>query len=200
MPRKRTTQSVDVAIIEENASCAEIATFAKTLNTLLEKRKMHQSELEKETGIASGTISCYRNGKQAPGLVNLIKIANCLDVDCHYLMTGVRAGYALSAKRLGLSDAALSALKGISKGDNATLNAVLESPHFRKLIEYISKSARYATKRGNLIATNIMLRLKGEESPVPAEDMDNLFKFGATDSAGKLFDEVSTDLYNGEVK
>lgn len=81
---------LDSVTIEENANSPEMATFAKTLNSILIENGIQQRDLAKETGIATGSISAYRNGIKEPRLSAIIKMADCLGVDCHYLMTGVK--------------------------------------------------------------------------------------------------------------
>ena len=139
MARKRATQEVDTARIENNAKSLEVAIFAKTLNTLLEDRGMHQTELAEKTGIAQATISSYRNGLQEPKMYNLIKIAECLGVDCHYLMTGIQAKNYISTSELGLSEAAIRRLKELRSFPvfRRTSNDFICSDCFRQIIAYL---------------------------------------------------------------
>ena len=111
MPRKRTTHEVDSATIEENAQSPEMAMFAKTLNTLLVEKSIHQEDMAQALGVATGSISSWRNGKKEPRLSMIVKIADYLGVDCHYLMTGVQAKNYVCSNELGLSEKAIEKLK-----------------------------------------------------------------------------------------
>lgn len=115
MPRKRTTHEVDSAAIEENAQSPEMAMFAKTLNTLLVEKSIHQEDMAQALGVATGSISSWRNGKKEPRLSTIVKIADYLGVDCHYLMTGVRAENYVCSNELGLSEKAISRLREASE-------------------------------------------------------------------------------------
>ena len=82
-----------------------------TLNQLMEEKGVAQDEMADALGISTGSISNYRSGKTEAKLSAIIKIANYLGVDCHYLMTGNRAENALVASELGLSDKVLDRLR-----------------------------------------------------------------------------------------
>lgn len=191
MGRKRATQSVDEAVIKDNASCAEIEIFAKTLNTLLEDKGKHQSDLERETGIGSGTISAYRNGKQAPGLVNLIKIARCLDVDCHYLATGIEAKHYAIASELGLSDIAIHELKALQNGPifTETINNFISSDCFRQIIAFA-----YHFRKAMADIVNM-----SEDPAIEPSDIGqkfssaDLFEYHASKNLSSYFDGIKED-------
>jgi len=120
--RKRTPHSVDDAEIKENAkarfpddeqSQQQLYTFSVTLNNLLETRGIDQVTMAKELNISTGRLSNYRNAKQEPSLTAIIRIAEYLNVDCHYLMTGVSSWASETNQTLGLSDAAIKTLRFI---------------------------------------------------------------------------------------
>ena len=112
MARTRELHSVDENVIADNAQGSpEKAIFAKTLNRLINEKGMHQEELANAVGVATGSISDYRNGKKEPRLTTIIKLADCLGVDCHYLLTGVQANNYSVTSDIGLSDDAISWLK-----------------------------------------------------------------------------------------
>lgn len=194
MARSRIPHEVDTAKIEKSASAPEVAIFAKTFNQLLVEKEIHQDDLADALGISTGSISSYRNGKKEPRLSMIVKIANYLGVDCHYLMTGIHADNAPEAKEIGLSDTAINKTKAFQ--NKAALSAVLESRHFFALIDAILRSVKYADNRGHLIVEHIVQILRGQDDTIPAEDMDAIFKYKAIDSAGKLFDEISARLYD----
>lgn len=112
MTRTRIAHEVDGETIDTNTQGRpELATFAKTLNRLLIEKGIHQDDLATALGISSGSISNYRNGKKEPRMAMILKIADYLEVDCHYLMTGVRSENAQLKKQIGLSDKAVDLLK-----------------------------------------------------------------------------------------
>lgn len=136
MPRKRIPHEVDTAAIEENAQSPEMATFAKTLNSLLVKKNVHQDDMAQALGISTGSISSWRNGKKEPRLSMIIKIADYLGVDCHYLMTGIQAENYVCSNDLGLSTEVIDWLRSII-GDPVRLemlNAILGNKTFQAIL------------------------------------------------------------------
>lgn len=121
--KKREPHSVDYPDIEENAknhskgdraAAKALATFAMTLNRELEQQGIDQELMAKDLGIATGSISNYRNGKADPSLTRIRKIASYLHVDCSYLMTGVSAKNHTVHSDLGLSEEAIQVLRYIT--------------------------------------------------------------------------------------
>lgn len=141
MPRKRIPHEVDTAVIEENAQSPEIITFAKTLNSLLSEKGVHQEDMAQALGISTGSISSYRNGKKEPRLSMIVKIADYLGVDCHYLMTGVQAENSISSKELGLSEEAINAIKEMRENCDVLNRILAESIHFEDVLMDIDKLA-----------------------------------------------------------
>ena len=136
MSRKRIPHEVDTAAIEENAQSPEMAIFAKTLNALLVEKNVHQDDMARALGISTGSISSWRNGKKEPRLSMIIKIADYLGVDCHYLMTGVQAETYVCSSDLGLSAGVINWLKSIT-GDPVRLemlNAILGNKTFQAIL------------------------------------------------------------------
>ena len=177
--------------------------IGQRINNALAVRQMKQKELAAAIGVTDNTISYFCSGSRTPNLQLLVAMAKELDVSTDYLLGLVDIDNSTPDQRLsmvseyiGLGNTAVEKLRSFARSDSVIINAILESPHFQKIVQYISKSVQYAPSRGNLIAKNILDGLKGIDSPFPAEDMDNLFKFGATDAASKLYDEVSADLYD----
>lgn len=194
MARSRIPHEVDTAVINDNASSPEVSTFAKTLNALLVEKNIHQEDLARALGISTGTISYYRSGKKEPRLSRIIKIADYLNVDCHYLMTGTKAENVTTAREIGLSDAAINKVKSFR--DKAALSAVLESQNLFVLITAIADSAKYADNRGYLIGKHMTQVISGQKATVPPEDMDYTFLGKTIDATVKLFREVSARLYD----
>lgn len=142
MPRKRIPHEVDDAKIEENAQGRpELIPFAKTLNALLIKKGIHQEDMAQALGISTGSISGYRNGEKEPRLFMIIKMADYLGVDCHYLMTGVQAENSISSKELGLSEEAINAIKEMGKSCDVLNRILAESIHFEDVLMDIDKLA-----------------------------------------------------------
>ena len=136
MSRKRIPHEIDTAAIEENAQSPEMAIFAKTLNALLVEKNVHQDDMARALGISTGSISSWRNGKKEPRLSMIIKIADYLGVDCHYLMTGVQAENYVCSNDLGLSAGVINWLKSIT-GDPVRLemlNAILGNKTFQAIL------------------------------------------------------------------
>lgn len=129
MARVRTTHEVDPATIDDNAQSPEIAIFAKTLNRLMVEKCVHQDDMAQALGIATGSISAYRNGKKEPRLSMIAKIANYLGVDCHYLMTGIQAKNYICSNELGLSEKAISRLHEVSEYIKAHPSGFVPNPY-----------------------------------------------------------------------
>lgn len=171
MSRKRIPHEVDNAEIEKNAQNTEIMTFAKTLNSLLIEKEIHQEDMARALGISTGSISSYRNGKKEPRLTMILKIANFLGVDCHYLMTGVQASNYVCSNELGLSGKAINAIKE-NKASGGwgfdVLNALLENPYFFKFLLEIRRlaAAKYELKVAEAKNDSEVCRLATEEDRV----------------------------------
>lgn len=60
--------------------------FMEKLNQTLQKQNITQKQLSELTGITEQSISRYTNGSRTPGALELIKIANALDVSIDYLL------------------------------------------------------------------------------------------------------------------
>ena len=129
MARARATHEVDPATIDDNAQSLEIAVFAKTLNRLMVEKHVHQDNMAQALGISTGSISAYRNGKKEPRLSMIVKIADYLGVDCHYLMTGIQAKNYISSNELGLSDKAISRLHEVSEYIKAHPPGFVHNPY-----------------------------------------------------------------------
>lgn len=116
-------------MIDDNAQSPEIAVFAKTLNRLMVERNVHQDDMAQSLGIATGSISAYRNGKKEPRLSMIVKIAAYLNVDCHYLMTGIQAKNYICSNELGLSEKAISRLHEVSEYIRANPVGFVQNPY-----------------------------------------------------------------------
>lgn len=54
--------------------------FSQRLSVLVEARGMKQKELSKASGITEALISSYISGKRLPGYMNIIRIAQALEI------------------------------------------------------------------------------------------------------------------------
>ena len=104
MATTRTTHYIDEETIKKNAgSNHDLLGFALRLNELMVERDFSQEKLAEKTGLSETAIHKYRSGKAEPKLSNLRKIAETLEVDCSYLITGTRSEYT-QLSSLDLSD------------------------------------------------------------------------------------------------
>ena len=60
------------------------------LKEVLEEKNITQKELAIRIGVTEGTISRYVNGKRKISLLNIFKIANCLNVPMEELIVIVK--------------------------------------------------------------------------------------------------------------
>lgn len=105
--------------IHRHVKSVEGENFAQTLNELMWDKRMTQQALAKATGLSTGAISQYRNGRAEPKVYAIVKIAQALDVDCNMLLTGVHAqnrdvsrDYGLSGKAMAFLENMIAAQKG----------------------------------------------------------------------------------------
>ena len=137
MTRTREVHDVDEANIDLNANGSpEKAAFAKTLNKVIKENGIHQEQLAKTLGISTGSISEYRNGKKEPRLTMIVRLADYLGVDCHYLMTGIHAENYKCADDLGLSEGAIKSIKSLKQMSFLldALNYFICSTEFKQLV------------------------------------------------------------------
>ena len=106
MAKKRVPHSVDYETVKSNLDGKQdgaiVFAFSRTLDKLLTEKEIDQEQMASDLKMSEGAISNYRNGKTEPKLSAIVKIANYLGVDCHYLMTGIQS------KHMGLGDIGLS--------------------------------------------------------------------------------------------
>lgn len=60
--------------------------FKEKFVQILQERNITPYEVAKSTGISQGLMSEYKNGVKMPTIVNLIKIADFLDVSIDFLV------------------------------------------------------------------------------------------------------------------
>lgn len=125
MERTRIPHEVDSEVIKKNASTPEIQRFAEIFNSILSERRIHQDDLASALGIATGSVSAYRNGKKEPRLSVILKIANYLNVDCNYLLRGISSDQLDIYDVTALSPGAISQLKNTSPQNRQKWGRVL---------------------------------------------------------------------------
>jgi len=91
-----------------------------------------QSELAERSGVSQGAISRYLNGKASPKAEELLKLADTLNVDMKWLMTGegfsperAAAGDGAAIKRVKTEAERLARLLGEAEGSIARIRAFL---------------------------------------------------------------------------
>lgn len=123
--RTKEQTKVDETIICKNAGGEGNETkfaFATRINDLIDQQGLRQSDLSNMTGIATGTISGYRNGDKEPTITNLRKIAQALDVSADYLigLSDVRTpdiDTQAICKKIGCSDVVIENLTFLYSGE-----------------------------------------------------------------------------------
>lgn len=125
MARTRIPHEVDSEVIKKNASTPEIQRFAEIFNSILSERRIHQDDLASALGIATGSVSAYRNGKKEPRLSVILKIADYLNVDCNYLLRGISSDQLDIYDVTALSPGAISQLKNTSPQNRQKWGRVL---------------------------------------------------------------------------
>lgn len=133
MAKKRVPHLVDPAIIDEHALGEPQYIFANTLNVLMEEQGIDQEKMAADLGLSTGVIHNYRHGKTEPKLSSIIKIANYLNVDCHYLLTGIQSKYR-NIEQMGFSAGAVQFLKNIPASNSEyTIDELEALPRFDNL-------------------------------------------------------------------
>ncbi len=189
MSRKRIAHTVDDAVIDDEAKNPETKIFAKTLSSLLEEKGIHQRDFAQEIGVSTGIISYYRHGKKEPTLSTIIKMADTLGVDCHYLMTGIASEHSDIYKDLKLSNGSVTQLKEIAgMGDNyaSAMDEFIKSPYFLQIVKciigYIEKTKQFASYASNPASeTSDLLQTR---------DKYNLIEYYAIKTLSAFFSEI----------
>lgn len=138
----RIAHELDDADIRDSAKNERLRIFAQNLNRLLSERNIHQVAFAKAVGISTGSLSDYRHGIKEPKLSALLKMADYLEIDCHYLMTGTRSKYSDATGELGLSDKAMEMLKKEARHNLMywrmdMINFLLEHELFPQLLDLL---------------------------------------------------------------
>ena len=135
--KKRATYEVNYDDIEAKGESGEKKTFAHTLNKLLVERGIDQEQFASDCDISEGTISNCRKGHGNPTLEIIIRMANYLGVDCHYLITGVKASERSISSALGLSGKSIDTIKKMNPNQKKMLDLVL-AEGFENTLDFLS--------------------------------------------------------------
>ncbi|MDE5569277.1 MAG: helix-turn-helix domain-containing protein [Ruminococcus sp.] len=141
--------------------------FSKTLDNLLKKRKKSINQLAAETNIDSKTIRNYISGKSIPTATLILKIADVLDVDVDYLITGGKTGhkYLFSKKIYELAvliknlDIKLNNIDQLDDGNYQSVSVTINDPVLAPIIielcmtpekDFISHVEKIISKYNNM--------------------------------------------------
>jgi len=136
---------------------AEEYPFARNLKQLLEETGTTQPKLASYVGITKQAISLYVTGKSAPDIYTMRKIAEFFGVSSDWLigLSSFRKteNQELAAADIGLSEAALVALREYPKEALATASLMIEHGYllFKHMDEYlrVDDSTTYTIKAIN---------------------------------------------------
>lgn len=189
MSKKRIAHTVDDAVIDDEAKNQETRIFAKTLNSLLEEKGIHQRDFAQEIGVSTGIVSYYRRGIKEPSLSTIIKMADTLGVDCHYLMTGVASEHSDIYKDLKLSNDAVKQIKklaGLSNDTASAMDEFIKSHNFWRIIlgvtGYIALTKKLVSLADDPASEkSYMMKTKGDY---------DLMEYRLIKILGKFFSEI----------
>ena len=149
------------------------------------------------------SVQNWEQGKNFPSLQTFLELCKFFDCDADYLLGRIEEknhDLHYIHDYTGLSERAILELR---KLDAATLNHVLVSEHFIKMLEMIRNSAENANNRADITIEYMKSKLKNEkkttallEPSVKAGGVDLVYKTITSLESGSLFDEVSSILYD----
>lgn len=146
MGGRKKVYTIENRDIDATAINRDSAVFAKVFNKLLEEKGITATQIQTDLQISAGSISAYRNGTKQPTLSNIIAIANYLEVDCNYLMTGIRSRNDTASRATGLSDIAIQKLHQLKLSNRMewgmdVLNCLIESEDFEVMLGFLVQCA-----------------------------------------------------------
>lgn len=110
--------------------------YYETFDLLCKARNVNQRTVSLATGIATATLSNWKNGNYTPKIDKLQKIADYFDVTVEYLMTGKESDSENKVSTLPYDpEQVAEAMKIYSQYQNA-------SPEIQKAIELLLKSSQ----------------------------------------------------------
>jgi len=95
---------------------AKLATFSERLKQMVENSELKREEIAMRVGLAKETLSKYCSGTREPDIATVVALAEVLECDCNYLLTGRNAEYAEIANTLGLTQDAIKTVSDIKYG------------------------------------------------------------------------------------
>lgn len=60
--------------------------FTERFSTYIQSKNISAYSIAKQTGISQGLMNEYKNGIKLPTIINLVKIADCLNISVDYLL------------------------------------------------------------------------------------------------------------------
>ena len=102
--------------------CAKISYkmdgFGRRLEQLILSRYESNAEFANRIGVDRSQVKRWIDGTSSPRAECLLLIAKEFECDCHYLLTGSSAGYALINHKIGLDDNAIDNLSNLQFCEN----------------------------------------------------------------------------------
>lgn len=96
--------------------------FAHRLEIVMKLRGKNLTDIAESTGISKGTISKYLNGKMQPKQKQVIKIAECLNVNALYLLGFVDNA---STESFGIRKSNIKEAVGLELNENDIIQKTL---------------------------------------------------------------------------
>jgi transcriptional regulator with XRE-family HTH domain len=110
-----------------------LAAFGSRLKDLRKKKGWTQKELASKVGIRFSQLNKYEGGLHAPPLEKLVELAEVLDTDLDYLLTGSRSeGVPLRSTRLLER---FRALEDFSSDDRETVLKLIDAMILKRRVE-----------------------------------------------------------------
>lgn len=172
------------------------STIGGRITSLRKTAGLTQKELAAKITVSRELVNLWENDLRQIKGDDIVRLADALETTCDYLLRGVSTQNLDVYTATGLTDEGLEAIQKIPINLRQTFCETLKSKYFYELLMTIQESVLFSPYRGCFIEESIMQLLKEKPRCIPPVDFDTIFKFNATDQAGKLFDEVSTRLYD----
>lgn len=116
--------------------------------------KITQTQIQQETSISSGNLSCIENGKYLPSAVALLELSKILDCSIDWMLTGKSSISESSAILDNKETKLLNGFRELSEDDQEELIGLLEMK-LRKTHKARGTSAKSSgltdTEKGNMV-------------------------------------------------
>ena len=116
--------------------------------------KITQTQIQQETSISSGNLSCIENGKYLPSAVALLELSKILDCSIDWMLTGKSSISENSTILDNKETKLLNGFRELSEDDQEELIGLLEMK-LRKIHKARGTSAKSSgltdTKRSNMV-------------------------------------------------